>query len=75
MVFGTFLNLPEGANFYIGPNEYQISYKGGTGNDIVLQALNIVPEPLALAGSGWLEGLTGSIVRRSFCPLPRRTTI
>jgi len=36
------LPLNEGDTFFVGPNEFQISYAGGTGNDVVLES---VPEP------------------------------
>lgn len=35
-VTGTFNGLPEGGTIAIGSQEYQISYHGGTGNDVVL---------------------------------------
>jgi len=57
---GTFLNLPQGGLLMIGPNEYQINYKGGDGNDITLQALNIVPEPSTML----LIALGGAVVWR-----------
>ncbi|MHA3771050.1 autotransporter-associated beta strand repeat-containing protein [Verrucomicrobiota bacterium sgz303538] len=50
--------LTEGEHFYVNGNEFSISYKGGTGNDVVLTA---VPEPGSLAsllgGFGTLLGL------------------
>lgn len=36
------LPLNEGDTFFVGPNEFQITYTGGTGNDVVLES---VPEP------------------------------
>lgn len=35
-VTGTFKGLPEGARFYVDGYKFKISYKGGTGNDIVI---------------------------------------
>lgn len=58
-VQGTFSGLAEGAQFLSHGHLYQITYQGGTGNDVVLTA---VPEPLTLAlfgmaaagaGGGW----------------------
>ena len=42
---GTFTGLPEGAIFTADGTEFQITYKGGDGNDVVITA---VPEPMAL---------------------------
>jgi hypothetical protein len=33
---GTFAGLPEGASFKFGGRQWQVTYKGGTGNDVVL---------------------------------------
>ena len=38
-VVGTFVGLPEGAVFEEGGTTFQITYEGGTGNDVVLTAL------------------------------------
>jgi hypothetical protein len=50
--------LTEGEHFFVGGQEFTISYQGGTGNDVVLRA---VPEPTAfmsmLGGAGALLGL------------------
>ncbi len=50
-VSGTFTGLPEGAEFDVGANRFAITYHGGSGNDVLAQA---VPEPpahvLTLAG-------------------------
>jgi fibronectin-binding autotransporter adhesin len=60
-VSGTFLDLPEGSVFTIGSTQFQITYLGGAGNDVVL---TVVPEPstLALAGAGL--GLLVALGRR-----------
>jgi autotransporter-associated beta strand protein len=49
-VIGTFAGLAQGATFTSGPNEFSISYTGGTGNDVVLTAV-ATPEP-----STWIGG-------------------
>jgi hypothetical protein len=51
---GTFDGLAEGSSYFIGINEFKISYAGDDGNDVVLTFL--VPEPNALIIS--LLGLT-----------------
>jgi autotransporter-associated beta strand protein len=35
-VVGAFANLPDGSTFTAGRNNYQVSYEGGTGNDLTL---------------------------------------
>ena len=35
-ISGTFTNLPDGSTFTSGRNSYQVSYEGGTGNDLTL---------------------------------------
>ena len=49
--------LEEGETFFVGSQEFRISYTGGTGNDVVLDA---VPEPttciLLIVGSSLLGG-------------------
>jgi autotransporter-associated beta strand protein len=44
-VFGEFNGLPEGANFYIGGEQFTITYAGGDGNDVVLTRLPTPPKP------------------------------
>ena len=39
-VTGTFDNLPEGNVFTVGPATFQITYQGGTGNDVVLTTID-----------------------------------
>jgi hypothetical protein len=50
--------LSEGEHFFAGGQEFSITYRGGTGNDVVL---NAVPEPATtialLAGTTALVGL------------------
>jgi hypothetical protein len=42
-IIGTFAGLPEGATFVLGGRTFQITYVGGTGNDIVLTVTSVVP--------------------------------
>jgi hypothetical protein len=35
-ISGTFANLPDNSTLTIGRNNYQVSYEGGTGNDLTL---------------------------------------
>jgi hypothetical protein len=35
--------LPEGATFHVGSTQFQITYTAGTGNDVVLTAVNRPP--------------------------------
>ncbi len=44
-ITGTFLNLPEGATFDSGGYVYQITYKGGDGNDVVLTVKTVPTAP------------------------------
>jgi autotransporter-associated beta strand protein len=46
-VTGTFSGLPQGKKLYIGQQLFQLSYNGGSGNDVVLSRL-ITPPPPAL---------------------------
>jgi hypothetical protein len=39
-VVGTFAGLPEGANLSLSGQQFQISYTGGDGNDVVLTAIS-----------------------------------
>jgi hypothetical protein len=45
-VTGTFSGLPQGKKFYIGQQLFQISYTGGSGNDVVLSRLITPPPPV-----------------------------
>ena len=44
-VTGTFIGLPQGKKLYIGQELFQISYTGGSGNDVVLSRLVTPPPP------------------------------
>lgn len=44
-VSGTFKDLPEGAKFFQSGVPWSITYKGGTGNDVVVTALQTDPRP------------------------------
>jgi len=50
-VVGMFAGLPEGATVTAGGDTFSITYTGGTGNDVVLTPLTVVPEP-----STWIIG-------------------
>jgi len=64
-VLGTFKDLDEGAKFVRGTAQFQITYKGGSGNDVVLTHIaSVAPpqlstiEPLGngqkkITGTGW----------------------
>jgi len=60
---GTFKNLPEGTNFLAGGAQFQITYKGGDGNDVVLTQMT-APTPSQIGGITSLPngqiGLSGS---------------
>lgn len=45
-VFGTFAGLPEGATFVSGGRTFQVSYVGGTGNDVTLTVTSLTPVTL-----------------------------
>lgn len=47
-VTGTFLNLPEGTVFTKGGKVFSISYKGGTGSDVVVTRQRALPADLSL---------------------------
>ncbi|MCP4878881.1 MAG: hypothetical protein GY896_25795, partial [Gammaproteobacteria bacterium] len=55
-VIGTFNGLPEGATFSVDGTTFQITYVGGTGNDIVLTAQGVGPKSWTGAVSNlWSE--------------------
>jgi len=45
-VIGTFTGLPQGKKLYVGKELFQISYTGGSGNDVVLSRLVTPPQPV-----------------------------
>jgi autotransporter-associated beta strand protein len=45
VVVNTFKNLPEGAPFFIGTAQFQISYQGGDGNDVELTQVGVAAPP------------------------------
>ena len=47
-VTGTFRDLPEGAVFNRGLQRYSITYKGGTGHDVVITRLTAPPADLSI---------------------------
>ncbi|QDU21299.1 PKD domain-containing protein [Urbifossiella limnaea] len=60
-VVGTFSGLPEGATVKIGSITYQISYQGGTGNDVVLAVISVNAPPTANAGGPYTVAEGGSV--------------
>ena len=44
-VTGTFNGLPEGTVFAVGSTHLKITYKGGSGNDVVLTVVNLPTTP------------------------------
>jgi autotransporter-associated beta strand protein len=44
-IIGTFSGLPQGKKLYIGQELFQISYNGGSGNDVVLSRIITPPPP------------------------------
>jgi hypothetical protein len=46
LVTGEFNGLPEGANFYVGGEQFTITYVGGDGNDVVLTRIPTPPRPV-----------------------------
>src|SRR5262249_3768957 len=51
-VTGNFTGLPEGTKFRVGTSLFQITYAGGTGNDVVLTSLGSVYTVANLNDSG-----------------------
>jgi hypothetical protein len=42
LINGTFLNQPQGSSYTVGNYTFQISYTGGTGNDVTLTVTSVV---------------------------------
>ena len=55
-VSGTFSGLVEGAFLTVGGNDFQITYQGGDGNDVVLTSVTLTPTESANTGSALAEG-------------------
>jgi fibronectin-binding autotransporter adhesin len=45
-VVDTFAGLPQNAHFYIGGQQFTVSYTGGSGNDVVLTRIPTPPRPV-----------------------------
>lgn len=65
-IIGTFPSLPEGTIITSGGQSFAISYVGGTGNDLVLTALPLVPalEPIALAALAMMVAAVALLAMR-----------
>ncbi|MEQ9409865.1 MAG: SdrD B-like domain-containing protein [Fuerstiella sp.] len=61
-VSGTFQGLPEGASLNVGGKRFHITYRGGTGNDVVLQR-NQLP-----SGGSTLQSVDEDTVLRGTVP-------
>lgn len=64
-ITGTFTNLAEGATFTAGGYVYKITYKGGTGNDVVLTVVSVPATPntgFAFITSQPLTVLAGAVL-------------
>jgi autotransporter-associated beta strand protein len=68
-VSGTFAGLAEGGTFSSGGDTFQITYAGGTGNDVVVKA---VPEPSTRVGGALVFAFVGYTQRRRFARMLRR---
>ncbi len=49
-ITGTFTGLPEGSETVAGPLRVRISYVGGTGNDVTLTIVGVVPTDISRTG-------------------------
>jgi len=58
---GAFAGLSEGAIFNVGSDQFQLSYVGGTGNDLVVTA---IPEPATTAIIAGISVLAFTLLRR-----------
>ena len=54
-VAGTFAGLPQGAKLYAGGSAFTINYHGGTGNDVVLAAVNPNNTIIGTAGADFID--------------------
>lgn len=62
-VSGTFNGLAEGATFVVQGRNYQITYVGGTGNDVVMTDIGVAPPDLTITKShtgNFTQGQTGA---------------
>ncbi len=57
-VAGAFTGLPQGKKLYIGQQLFQISYTGGSGNDVVLSRQTTPPPPALM-----IQGIPPAAVR------------
>ena len=48
LINGTFLNQPQGSLYTVGNYTFQISYTGGTGNDVTLTVTSVVSAPVVI---------------------------
>ena len=85
-VTGTFAGLPEGSVVPLGALRFVISYIGGSGNDVVLTAINNVPTPsggvvtapfslapgnlVTAVSGGFVQFSTSAGINRQFKPFP-----
>ncbi len=72
---GTFVGLPQGAIFSVGDQQFQISYAGGSGHDVVLTHLNgtttaltASPTPSVYGQSITLTATVSAAVANSVAP-------
>jgi len=56
-VVGTFVGLPEGATVNVAGVPFTITYRGNTGNDVMLQPSTPIPATDPFAVSGLKNGL------------------
>ncbi len=51
-ITGTFSQLNEGDTFAVGAAQFRITYRGGTGNDVVVSNLSVLPSGLSAVWDG-----------------------
>ena len=61
-VIGTFAGLPEGARIVVGGATFQITYKGGDGNDVVLTCVPITTSTMTTVASSLDPSVYGQAV-------------